>query len=95
MLRGSLSGVGCVPCIVLHGARFTAKFVSVLVFRLDPQDLPGVAREVQLAAERKGPLLNGFIESVVMANDEKNATQTGVGSGAMGPRYWPRGNRCC
>ena len=48
-----------------------AKFVSVLVFRLDPEDLPGVAREVQLVTERKGPLINGLIEAVVMANDEK------------------------
>ena len=47
------------------------KFITVLVFRLDPGDLAGVAREVQLVAERKGPLIDGLIESVVMANDEK------------------------
>ena len=48
-----------------------AKFVSVTIFRLDPQDYPGVARELQIVVERKAPLMNGFIQSVIMANDEK------------------------
>jgi heme-degrading monooxygenase HmoA len=48
-----------------------AKFVPVLVFGLDPEDLPSVAREVAMVAKRKGPLMDGFIECVTMTNEDK------------------------
>ena len=48
-----------------------AKFVTVAVFRVDPGDLAGIANVVQLTVERKQPLMKGFIESVVMTNEEK------------------------
>ena len=48
-----------------------AKFVSVAIFRVDPGDLSGIAHVVQLTVERKQPLVKGFIESVVMTNEEK------------------------
>jgi heme-degrading monooxygenase HmoA len=48
-----------------------AKFVAVVIFQVNPGDLPGMAREVQRTVDRKLPTLNGFIGSVVMSNEEK------------------------
>jgi heme-degrading monooxygenase HmoA len=47
------------------------KFVVVNIFSADPQDLPGMARVVQLTAERTGPLQSGFIECIVMASEDR------------------------
>lgn len=47
------------------------KFISVLFFRVEPSDLPGVAREASLVMQRKGGALRGFLEGVVMANEAK------------------------
>jgi heme-degrading monooxygenase HmoA len=48
-----------------------AKFVSVIVFRVKPGDLPGLAREMQLVVERKVPLLQGFDSTVLLASEDK------------------------
>ena len=47
------------------------KFVSVLIFTTKPDDLPVFERESKLVLERMTPLLDGFIEGVVMANEQK------------------------
>jgi hypothetical protein len=48
-----------------------AKFVSVLLFRIEPEDLPGFAREATLSLERKAPLHQGFVEGIIMMNEQK------------------------
>lgn len=48
-----------------------AKFVSVVLFRVDPGDLPRVARQIQLATERKVPLLKGFDSAILLASEDK------------------------
>jgi heme-degrading monooxygenase HmoA len=48
-----------------------AKFVAVLIFQVNPGDLPGMARGVERTVDRKIHTLNGFIGSVVMSNEEK------------------------
>src|SRR5579862_4830864 len=47
-----------------------AKFVAVNTYGIDPSDLSGMVREVRLIAERRAPLMSGFLESVIMANQE-------------------------
>lgn len=46
------------------------KFVSVLVFTVNPDDLAGFAREATLAVQRRAPLFHGFVEGIVMANED-------------------------
>ena len=67
-----------------------AKFVSVVRFGLDPNDLAGIAQEVQLIVERRNPLIEGFFESVVMANAEK--TQLLVASLWESREAWAEAN---
>ena len=47
------------------------KFVTVQIYQLDPGDLPGVARVAKLVAEERAPTINGFIQCVIMANEQK------------------------
>jgi hypothetical protein len=47
------------------------KFVSVLVFTIEPDDLPEFAHEATLAVQRKAPTRRGFVEGIVMANESK------------------------
>ena len=47
------------------------KFVAVHSYGINPDDLSGMAHEMQLLAERRAPLMNGFIECVIMANQER------------------------
>lgn len=47
------------------------KFVSVVVFTVEPEDVPGFAREASLALQRTAPIHSGFVEGIVMANDQR------------------------
>jgi hypothetical protein len=47
------------------------KFVSVLIFTIEPDDLPAFAREASLAVQRQAPMHQGFVECIVMANEPK------------------------
>jgi heme-degrading monooxygenase HmoA len=47
------------------------KFISVLIFRVSPDDLPEFARESSIVMQRRVPLISGFVEGAVMANEEK------------------------
>ncbi len=47
------------------------KFVSVVAFNVDPQDFEALSRELAIFVQRKGPLIGGFIECIVLANELK------------------------
>lgn len=47
------------------------KFISVVIFRVSRDDLPAVAREAAIVMQRRVPLVSGFVEGLVMANEEK------------------------
>lgn len=47
------------------------KFVSVVILTIESGDLPSFSREATLAVQRRAPLHHGFIEGVVMTNEER------------------------
>lgn len=48
----------------------SSKFVAVHSYSIDPNDLPGMTRQVRLIAERTAPLMSGFLECVIMTNEQ-------------------------
>jgi heme-degrading monooxygenase HmoA len=47
------------------------KFISVMILAVSPEDMPAIAREATLAMQRTVPVMHGFIEGMVMANEQK------------------------
>lgn len=47
------------------------KWVSVLVFDVDRHDMQGFARQAELVMRRRIPLMRGFVEGIVMADEDK------------------------
>jgi heme-degrading monooxygenase HmoA len=47
------------------------KFISVLIFTMAPDETPAFTHQAALVMQRKVPLLHGFVEGAVMANEEK------------------------
>lgn len=48
-----------------------AKFVTALIFQINPGDLPSMANELQRTVKRKIAALKGYIASIVMCNEDK------------------------
>ncbi len=47
------------------------KYVSVVIFNIVPQDIDALSSELALLMQRKGPLVPGLVESIVLTNETK------------------------
>lgn len=47
------------------------KWISVIIFTIEPHEIGGFSREAEIMMQRRIPLLRGFVEGIVMTDPSR------------------------